>query len=137
MSEPSTPSGKLQWKWIGISLVLYAVFYLLPIIVSATRAEVFAFVWMFAGVIIVAAVTGCLSEGVTILEPAIAGAGLMFLFFITMMVLIPRQINITGAVIGMVILMVGVFALSLLGAWFGERAQQLWRSKPSEKTEGH
>ena len=135
MPESPTQSKKLQWRWIGISMVLYAVFYLLPLIIFAMKAEVLAFVWLFAGVIIIAAIAGYLSEGVTIVEPAIAGAGLMFLFFITMILLIPRQINMAGATIGMVIIMLGVFLLSLLGAWLGERAQKLWKSKPSESAE--
>jgi len=135
MSDPSTQSKKLQWKWIGISLVLYAVFYLLPLVILATKAEILSFVWLFAGVIVVGAVSGYFSEGVTILEPAIAGAGLIFLFFGTMILLLPRQINIGGVVLGTVILMISVFLLSLLGAWFGERAQKLWRSKAPVQTQ--
>ena len=135
MPEPSTHSKKMQWKWIGISMVMYALFYLLPLIVFATVAQVIAFVWLFAGIITVAAVAGFMSKEVTIVEPAIAGAGLMLLFFIAMVVFIPRQIDILNATIGMAILMAMVFLLSLLGAWLGERAQKLWKSKSSESAQ--
>jgi hypothetical protein len=137
MPESPTQSKKLQWRWIGISMVLYAVFYLLPLIIFSMKAEMLAFIWLFAGIIIIAAIAGYLSEGVTLVEPAIAGAGLMFLFFLTMILLIPRQINIVNATIGMVILMLGVFLLSLVGAWLGERAQKLWRTTPPEHAEVH
>ena len=134
MPEPSTQSKKLQWKWVLISMVLYAVFYLLPLIVLANVAGVVAFVWLFAGVIIVAAVAGFLSKEVTILEPAIAGVGLVVLFCVGSIVFIPRQINIGGIALGMVILSVGIFLLSLLGSWFGERAQKLWKLKSPNET---
>jgi hypothetical protein len=136
MPEPSTPSKKLQWKWIGISMVLYALLYLLPLIIFfSAKAPVLAFIWLFAGVILVAALTGYLSKGITIVEPAIAGAALMFLFFITTIVTIPRQINITGTATAMVVMMAGVFLLSLLGAWLGERAQKLWRKQPTPEAQ--
>ena len=135
MSEPTTQSKKLQWKWIGISIVLYALFYLLPLMLAILWSNAIASIWVFAGVIVVGAVAGYWSEGVTIWEPAIAGAGLMLLFLIAMVVFIPRQIDILNATIGMTIVMAGVFLLSLLGAWLGERAQKLWKSKPSESAQ--
>jgi hypothetical protein len=114
-------------------MVMYALFYLLPLIIPANAAGVLAFVWLFAGVIIVAAVAGFLSKDVTILEPAIAGVGLVVLFCVGSMLFIPRQINIGGLALGMVILSVGVFFLSILGSWFGERAQKLWKPKSAEE----
>jgi hypothetical protein len=136
MLEPSAQSRKVQWKWVGISMVLYATFYLLPLVIFSAKAEALAFIWLFAGIIVVASITGYLSEGVTIIEPAIAGAGLMFLFAISMMAFIPRQIDFIGVSIGMAIVMVVVFLLSLLGAWLGERAQKLWRKGPTEQAQG-
>jgi hypothetical protein len=132
MPEQSTQSKKLQWKWIGISMVMYAVFYLLPLIVLANVAGVIAFMWLFAGVVIIAAVAGFLSKEVTILEPAIAGVGLVVLFGVGSMLFIPRQVNIGGMAMGMLILSVTVFLLSILGSWFGERAQKLWKSRSPE-----
>jgi len=132
MPEPSTHSKKLQWKWVLISMVLYAVFYLLPLLVLANVAGVLAFVWLFAGIIIIAGVVGYLSKEVTIVEPAIAGAGLMVLFLVGSIVFIPRQINMQAAIVATGITSVGVFLLSLLGSWLGERAQKLWRPKPAE-----
>ncbi len=129
MSEPSTSAKKLQWKWVGISVVLYAAFYLIPLVIFASlNTALPAAIWIFAGVIIVAAVAGYLSEGVTIVEPAIAGAALMLLFFAAMIISMPRQINVGAASVGMLVIAVGVFLLSLLGAWIGERAQKLWKT---------
>ncbi|MCX6135862.1 MAG: hypothetical protein NTU47_18820 [Ignavibacteriales bacterium] len=133
MPEQSTQSKKLQWKWIGISMVMYALFYLLPLILLANVAGVLASVWLFAGVIIISGVAGFLSKEVTILEPAIAGVGLVVLFGVGSMLFIPRQINIGGMALGTVILSAGVFLLSILGSWFGERAQKLWMPKSPEE----
>ncbi len=135
MTEPSAAPRKLQWGWIGMSIVLYAVLYLVPLMIFTMRSGPLSFIWLFAGVVIVAALAGFLSKGVTSIEPAIAGAVLIFLFFITMIILIPGQIYILGAVIGRVIIMALVFLLSLLGAWMGERAQKLWRTQSTPETQ--
>jgi hypothetical protein len=134
MTEPLTQSKKLQWKWVGITLVLYAVFYLLPVFLLGSISQTFTGVWLFAGIIIIAAIAGYLSEGVTIWEPAIAGAGLIFLFFLGMTIFFPfpHRERIFQTVIPLVIVMAIVFLLSLIGAWLGERAQKLWKTKPPE-----
>ncbi len=139
MTEPSIQSKKLQWKWVGITIVLYAVFYLLPLfflgpMLASKVAEFFFSAWIFAGIIIIAAVAGYLSEGVTIWEPAIAGVGLIFLFFlgITIFFPLPHRERIFQTIIPLVIVMAIVFLLSLLGAWLGERAQKLWKTKSPE-----
>ena len=133
MSEPSTKSKKLQWKWIGISIVMYALLYLLPLLLLIRFADVFGAIWVFAGIVLVSALAGYLSEGVTIVEPAIAGAGLMALFFLGLILFTPRQIKMEGIWLPITITVVGVFLLSLLGSWLGERAQKLWRAKPTEQ----
>jgi Na+/citrate or Na+/malate symporter len=135
MPELSTQSKKLQWKWVGISVLLYAVFYLLPLLILMRMDNPIGAAWLFAGIIVIAAIAGYLSEGVTIVEPAIASAGLILLFFIATMVFIPRQVDMIRAVIPMAFVMAGVFLLSVLGAWLGERAQKLWRTKPSESAQ--
>lgn len=132
MTEPSMQSGTLQWKWVGITICLYAVFYLVPLFLLGGISVTFMGVWFFTGIIIIAAVAGYLSPGVTILEPAIAGAGLILLFFLTAFVTAPFKGAIFQAIIPLVIVMAIVFFLSLLGAWLGERAQKLWKTN-SEK----
>jgi hypothetical protein len=134
MSEPLTQPDKLQWKWVGITLAMYALFYLLPLYFLGSIAEIFADIWIFAGVIIIAAVAGYLSEGITILEPAIAGAGFILLFSVGSMTLIPPSGMIFQAILPMIVVMVIVFFLSLLGAWLGERAQRRWNRKSQEST---
>lgn len=132
MPEPLIPSNKLQWKWVGITLVLYAVFYLLPLLFLSRTSDFLTGVWVFAGVIIIAAIAGYLSEGVTIWEPAIAGAGLLFLFFLGMIILFPPKGRIFQAIIPIIFTLVSIFLLSLFGAWLGERAQILWKKKSPE-----
>jgi hypothetical protein len=132
--EPLTPSDKLQWKWVGITLAMYALFYLLPLYFLGSVAEVFADIWIFAGIVIIAALAGYLSKGITILEPALAGAGLILLFSVGSMTLIPPSGMIFQSILPMIIVMVIVFFLSLLGAWLGERAQRRWNRKAQEST---
>jgi hypothetical protein len=136
MPDSSTSSSKLQWKWVGITIVLYAVFYLLPLFFMIRAAAVLAGAWMFAGVIVIAAVAGYLSKGVTIWEPAIAGGGLVFLLFLGIIIFfpLPPKDRILQAIISMVITVAIVFLMSLFGAWLGERAQKLWKTKSPEAT---
>ena len=135
MSEPSTQSNKLQWKWVGITLAMYAVFYLLPLSFFVHSAQSISGVWMFAGLIIVAAVAGYLSKGVTIWEPAIASLGLVFLFFFAVLLFVPPiRGRVFEAIIPMAMALPTVFVLSLLGAWLGERAQKLWKTQPPKST---
>jgi hypothetical protein len=129
MPEPSTESTALQWKWVGITFVLYAVFYLLPLFLLGSVAETFSDIWVFAGIVIVAAIAGYWSPGVTIWEPAIAGGGLIFLFFLGFLTLDPPKDRVVLTVVPMLIVLMIVFLLSLFGAWLGERAQIRWRKK--------
>ncbi len=132
MAESLTSSKKLEWKWVGITLILYAVFYLLPLFFLFRIAEFLGDAWLFSGIIIIAAVAAYLSKGITIWEPAIAGAGLFLLFFIGMIIFF--RLPPFRAYIAIVITMAIVFLMSLLGAWLGERAQKLWKAKSPEST---
>ncbi len=141
MSELLTPSGKLQWKWVGITFVFYLLFYLLPLILTVElfpNTLIIPGIWIFGGIIIVAAIAGYISEGVTIWEPAIAAAGLTVLLFgYTAVFVFPmafRGAFLQGALF-IVFPSIIVFILSLTGAWMGERAQRVWKDKNLEGTE--
>jgi len=145
MADSQEQSKKLQWKWVGITFLLYVFFYLLPIWVAAPGpignnvgklAAMFIGGWSFGGVIIIAAISGYLSKGVTIWEPAIAGAGAVVLWFIAFPIFLaaPMRFSISANIVPIVIAMFVVFLLSLVGAWLGERAQKLWKAKAPEST---
>ena len=135
MTELLIPSGKLQWKWVGITFVFYVLFYLLPLIVATEvfpNLLIIPGIWIFGGIVIVAGVAGYLSEGVTIWEPAIAAAGLVVLLLgYTALYVFPDAFR--GAFVrGVVFILIPaaiVFVLSLTGAWLGERVQKLWKDK--------
>jgi hypothetical protein len=129
---------KLEWKWVGITLLLYLVFYLVPLFMvgempATNGAVAFAGVWLFAGIVVVAAVAGYLSEGVTIWEPAIAGVVLYTLCFIADATL-PIRIALLQNLAPPAVTLAVVFILSLYGAKWGETAQELWRRKSPERT---
>lgn len=144
MAESSAESNKFQWKWVGITFVSYIVFYLLPISIAdgtfsgsvMTRVgALFIGVWLFGGIIIIAAVAGYLSKGVTLWEPAVAGLGLVVLVFAFIaiqifLVQVGHRFSFFQAIVPLLIMMLIVFLLSLLGAWLGERAQKVWKTKP-------
>lgn len=141
MAESSPQSKKLQWKWVGITFVMYMICYLLPILVVggvfgnfvvSYKAGMFIGAWSFGGAVILPAIAGYISKGITILEPAIAGVGLVALWFLAYRVFIARYsgASISEDIPSLIGIMASIFVLSLLGAWLGERAQKLWRTKP-------
>ena len=136
MSELLTPSGKLQWKWVGITFVFYLLFYLLPLVITIElfpNAFIVPGIWIFGGIVIVAAIAGYMSEGITIWEPAIAAAGLTVLLLgYTALFVFPMAFQgaFLRGVIFIVLPSIVVFVLSMTGAWFGERAQRFWKDRP-------
>lgn len=139
MSDQSPDAKKLQWKWIGITLLLYLVLYPLPLLLAyyllaPKAAGSFVGIWIFAGIIIIGAIAGYVSKGVTLWEPAIAATGFIGLFFLVVGILPGGPVGLTvfESVMQLTIIVVIFFLFSLLGAWIGERAQILWRTKGSK-----
>jgi len=152
MTEPTAPEKKFQWRWVWIPLLMYVVFYFLPLalvpgglltrtIVTKASAT-FIGIWMFAGVFIIAGVAGFISKGVTIKEPAVAAFCLVVLWGAVVLLrsYIPgggRQVAILSVGVLVSAILAGLLALG--GAWFGERAQKLWKkqtpteAKPAQK----
>lgn len=143
MSEmPSTPK-KFQWKWVWISLLMYVVFYFFPLTLvpggmlsgtTVTKASaVFIGVWSFAGMIIISAIAGYISKGVTIREPAAASIGLVILTLVAVQIRFNAAMQVTTlSVFGLIITLAVVAGLSLAGAWFGEILQKVVQSKGPE-----
>jgi hypothetical protein len=143
MTDSSSSSKRLQWKWVLISLLLYIVFYFLPLtLVSGgmfsagpvTKASaVFIGVWSFAGLIIVSAIAGYISKGVTIKEPVIAAVGLVILSFVAVQIKFNAAMHFTAmGVLGLFVALAVVAGLSLAGAGFGELLQKVIQSKGPE-----
>ena len=141
MAEPANQSGKLEWQWVVISFVLYVVFYLLPILigfgvitsrVGGRGMDMFLGIWTFAGIIVIAALCGYLSKGVTIWEPALASLALatIVLIYLAYKIVFASAVHrmpLFHLIVPALALLGTVFVLSLLGAWLGELAQRLWR----------
>jgi hypothetical protein len=147
MAEPVPQPGKLEWKWVAITFVMYVVFYLLPILFGfgffaghfgGHGTGVFLGVWTFAGIIVIAALCGYLSKGVTIWEPALAGLALttialLYLAYKILFASAGHRMPLFHLVVPALALLGTVFVLSLLGAWLGELAQRLWRPDPPDE----
>ncbi len=146
MAEPSKQSAKLEWQWVAISFVLYVVFYLLPILigfgfftsrVGGRGMDLFLGIWTFAGIIVIAALCGYLSKGVTIWEPALASLALatIVLIYLAYKIVFASAVHrmpLFQHIVSALMLLGTVFVLSLLGAWLGELAQRLWRPEPPD-----
>jgi|WetSurMetagenome_2_1015567.scaffolds.fasta_scaffold705161_1 Na+/citrate or Na+/malate symporter len=141
MTDRFSQHAKLQWKWVGITLAMYFSLYLFPIFIISiffknTIAIKLIGGWMFGGIIIVAALAGYLSKGITIWEPAIAGTGLILGIFVCVIVytriINGERLNVVTEFLEILIPTFIVFLLSLLGAWIGERAQKLWKKESLE-----
>ena len=135
MDLTKNPLTDLQWKWVWLSLGFYAAFYLLPLTIilglEAIPLSMTKYVggaWVFGGIVIVAALAAYVSPGVTIWEPAVASAALaLLLFILRVFITTERATMLTEAIIPIF----AVFALALLGAWIGEKAQGGARREPS------
>ena len=135
MEKTSISKVSLQWKWVIITFFMYVILYPIPLFVAhyalaEKTVEVFVGMWFFAGIIIIAALAGYLSEGVTLWEPAIAGAAFIALSTITASILTRKTaIPFVQSFLQIVFTVFFFFLLSLLGAWLGERAQRLWKKE--------
>lgn len=127
MAEERSTTG-LQWKWVWISAAMFLALYVLPLaIASLIRGELAVKIiggWIFAGVVVVSGLSGYLSKGVTIWEPAIAG--------VLATILASGGLQILQSAQGLpfrpqpgpaLVFLVTVFGLSLLGAGLGEGVQ--------------
>lgn len=148
MTEPTTQSEKLEWKWVGITFLMYVVFYLVPILLgfglltgrfTGRIMDVFLGIWSFAGIIIIAGIAGYISKGVTIWEPALAGLTLVTVVLVyaayrILVASVGDRFSLFHVIVPSLVMMLTVFLLSLFGAWLGERAQKLWKDKAPEST---
>jgi hypothetical protein len=140
MTDLSSSPKRFQWKWVAISLLMYIVFYFFPLTlvpggmlsgsVVTKASAVFIGVWSFAGMMIISAVAGYISKGVTIKEPATAAVGLVILSLVAVQIQFNSAIRVTvQGLLGLTIALAVVAGLSLLGAWFGEILQKVIQSK--------
>jgi hypothetical protein len=128
------PTNKFQWKWVWISLSMYIVFYFLPLafipggVLSETSRTkppgYFVVLWLFAGPLLISAVAGFLSKGITIKEPTLAAVGLMFLWNIAVQLRLNSAFRFsTRNLLQILVGLVTVALLAFIGAWLGERIQ--------------
>ena len=140
MDRQVSNTHNLQWKWVVITLAMYLILYFLPFLLTEKLALGTGYknllmiltIWKFVGILIVAAVAGYLSKGVTILEPALAGISMIVLWITAFVLFFPGgNFDVRKDTLVTIEIMAFVFVSSLFGAWLGERAQRLWKSDKS------
>ena len=123
-------STRFQWKWVWITLGMFVVFYVIPLLAASSVhwkfGEKLIAGWSFGGVVVIAAVSAMLSKGVTIWEPAVAGGFLTILWYIIFQVITlttghPFRLDIDR----LIVVLIAIFGLSLLGAGLGEGIQNV------------
>ena len=139
MNESPERRG-LQWKWVWISLGMFLVLYVLPMLGAAMTGSTIGHKliggWSFGGVILIAGIAGMISEGTTIWEPAIAGALMTLLLYAGIeLVGMTRGLPVRIEVSSIVVALVAIFGLSLLGAGLGEGIQNVSRQKKQKAAE--
>ena len=130
-------SAKLQWKWVWITLGMFILFYVLPLMAASAIRGTFGDKiiggWSFGGILIISAVAGFLSKGVTIWEPAIAGGLLTFIWYGAFYVIsATKGAPIRLELAPLLVIMTAIFGLSLLGAGLGEGIQNFSRRKAEQ-----
>ncbi len=126
MSEPQSAINRFQWRWVVKSAFLYLVLYFLPLFLIP-EGGILAGIWILAGIFFVAALSGFLSKGVTIKEPAIAALLVLILWIIVVSFRLEIPLMEILASLPLLVGSALVLVLALAGAWWGERAQKLWR----------
>lgn len=132
--QPSGEGRKFNWNWFGISLAMYLIFYIAPLSLSIGITDYTSWIhgffstWLFAGVILIAAVSAYLSKGVTIWEPALAALGMMVVYTIGVygvrsMMYGDRSYLVRYSVMDAFWPVIVVFVLAVFGAWLGEKIQ--------------
>jgi len=127
-AEPSEPAEAFQWKWVlaglalGFVLNVLFVFLLAPLFnINLNLVHVaFSFSFVLTGFIV-----GYKSPGVTIKEPALAGAIAVIVEWLFIQYGISLPIPAGYIAFGVV----EGFLLTLFGAWLGERYQLAKRTK--------
>jgi NAD dependent epimerase/dehydratase family len=143
VTEPDNPYQKFQWKWVWISLLMYIVLYFIPLAlipggilnnaVVSKASAMFIGLWSFAGIIVIAAIAGFISEGVTIKEPVVAAIGVMVLWIVAVQVRFNSAFHFTvESTLALFSALAVVGLLSLGGAWLGERVQDVFKTDGSE-----
>ena len=134
MPEQEQESQRLQWKWVWITLGMFVLLYVLPLLgASSIRGNFGDKIiggWSFGGIIVISALAGFLSKGVTIWEPAIAGGFLTVIWYAGFQIISATKGAPVKLEIGpLLVIMVAIFGLSLLGAGLGEGIQNLSKRK--------
>ncbi len=142
--QPSGGGGKFQWNWFGVAFAVYLIFYIAPLSFSIGITDYTSWIhgffssWLFAGVILIAALTAYLSKGVTIWEPALAGLGMMLVYTIGVYGVRTMMYGDKGYLVQYSVMdafwpVVVVFLLALFGAWLGEKIQAVALRRPPKE----
>lgn len=138
----ATDEKRFQWKWVLISLVMYLFLYFIPLslmpggILSGQPitgiSSLIIGIWSLGGMFVVSGVTGYISSGVTIKEPAVAAVVLMVIWYFAVQIRFNDALHTTTQsyfILLLSLLMIGILAVA--GAWWGEMMQKAAVKKKS------
>ncbi len=134
--EPEEQSSGFQWTWVLLSLIVYMIFYFLPLMVvpggmlaGGVATDVTLYVtgiWGTAGVFIISAILAYFSPGITVWEAVVSAVGVVLLMAIVVSLETNRLIVATiDDALGFGIMLVVVFGMAYMGGWWGEKMQNI------------
>ncbi len=134
MTDQVNPAKRFEWKWVWITLGMYVAFYMVPLFLASSVRGSFGNTilggWLFGGIIVIAGASAMMSKGVTILEPAVAGAFLTLLWYaVYQIMLVTSGLSLKLDFARLIVVMIAIFGLSLLGAGLGEGIQNVRRKE--------
>jgi len=138
MTDAKPESQEFQWKWVVLTLVLYVLLYFVPLLLAFSLGgqvgDTIFKSWTFVGVVVISAVAGYFSRGVTIWEPAVASALLLILWYAGFQLYEATQGHVPfKGLVPFFVYLGAIFGLSLLGAGIGEGVQNLLKSRASDE----
>ncbi|MCX6136454.1 MAG: hypothetical protein NTV54_03040 [Ignavibacteriales bacterium] len=120
--ESGNTKATLQWKWVLIGVIVGVVFMTVSFlsVVSTFHNTPIQLLVTTAGFILIGAIVGYLSPGVTIREAMIAGI-ITMLVMAGIIVAIDAEVGHDKVMMAVLLLFSGIF--SLVGGWIGENLQ--------------
>jgi hypothetical protein len=125
-----------QWNWVLLSMLVYLIFYFIPLmsvpgglIGGGVANEISIYIigiWGIAGVFIISAIMAYFSPGVTVWEAVVSAIGVVLLMVGVLSLETNHLIlESTDDMLSFGGALLVIFAMSYMGAWWGERYQNI------------
>ena len=136
MSVTQSQENSFRWKWFGIAIIMYFVFYYLPLsivmpggllnnsVVTNTSIK-FHGAWAFAGIFIIATVLGFIAKDIMIKETVVAIICSYIIFLFANHIKLNHTLENNLTVIKIIFIGLGILlCMGIAGSWLGNQIQK-------------